>query len=82
MLYLVSLEAPLATVFVKIKCLLLVVQQRSLIYGDRKAGMDGVGVRAAIAYRALSGNMKLYCMTSRGRLNRYANSSRAWALTS
>ena len=82
MLYLVSLEAPLAAAFVKIKCLLLAAQQRSVIRVDRKAGMDGVGVRAAIAYHALSGNMKLYCMTSRGRLNRYANSSRARALTS
>lgn len=82
MLYLVSLEAPLAAAFVKIKCLLLAAQQRSVMCVDRKAGMDGVGVRAAIAYHALSGNMKLYCMTSRGRLNRYANSSRARALTS
>lgn len=82
MLYLVSLEAPFAAAFVKIKWLLLAAQQRCVIRVDRKAGMDGVGVRAAIAYHALSGNMKLYCMTSRGRLNRYANSSRARALTS
>lgn len=77
-LYVVIAEAPWGAVPVQTAAELC----KAAGCARRKAGMDGVGVRAAIAYHALSGNMKLYCMTSRGRLNRYANSSRARALTS